>query len=226
MNRNQQSFELWEQGKKEEAIQLLLEEIEEHPAEADAYINLGSMFMMMEKYEDAATIFATASEKSPENTEVIYCFASLYYEQGQYEAAIKQYEKVIVLKPDQEALADANFMIGMSYQGMGDYNRALVYVMRAAELSPEVTDFNLAAGDILMSLEQFDQAKQYYDLAIQHEPEHQGAYFKRGLMAFILDEADSEVYFKKANELDPEMYQEQLKQLKEIESFIQAQSKK
>lgn len=72
------------------------------PGNAVVRQNIGRIFMARKQWKDAAGIFSRVLETMPRNAEVREERASCYVEMGQYALALKDYEFLLVLAPDDE----------------------------------------------------------------------------------------------------------------------------
>ncbi|WP_035053500.1 tetratricopeptide repeat protein [Carnobacterium pleistocenium] len=224
MDRNHEAFQLWEKGKFNEAIQLLIQEIDDNPANSDCYYNLATMFILGKKYEDAKAVLETAIEKYPENPIFVYAFGNLYYEIEDYTTALTYFKQVSQF--DETSLKkDAMVMIGQIYLALNQSKMALAYFLSAYEEDKLDKTLILLIGNTLMQLGTFEEAKKYFELSIEQSPQNDEAWFKRGVVGMALkEEVDSlKQYFDKAKELDPVKYEERTKQLQAIEVMMKNQ---
>ncbi|MEK6189458.1 MAG: tetratricopeptide repeat protein [Carnobacterium alterfunditum] len=224
MNRNHEAFQLWEKGEFNEAIQLLIEEINNDPANSDCYYNLANMFILGKKYEDAKAILETAIEKFPEDPIFIYAFGNLYYEIEDYSTALSYFNQVIKFN-ETRLKKDAMVMIGQNYLALNQSKKALVYFLSAYEEDKLDIALILLIGNTLMQLGSFKEAKMFFELGIEQAPQNDEAWFKCGVVGMALkEEVDSlKKYFDKAKELDPIKYEERTKQLQAIEVIMKDQ---
>lgn len=224
MNRNHEAFQLWEKGEFNKAIQLLMEEINDHPANSDSYYNLATMFILGKKYEDAKVILETAIEKYPEDPIFVYAFGNLYYEIENYQTSLEYFNQVIQFS-ETPLKKDAMVMIGQNFLALDQAKKALVYFLSAYEEDKLDMTVILFIGNTLMQLGSFKEAKQYFDISIDKAPQNDEAWFKRGVVGMALKEEQDSVdeYFNKAKELDPITYKERIEQLKAIEVMMKNQ---
>lgn len=224
MNRNHEAFQLWEKGEFNEAIQLLIEEINDNPANSDSYYNLATMFILGKKYEDAKAILETAIEKYPENSIFVYAFGNLYYEIEDYSTSLTYFNQVIQFT-ETPLKKDAMVMIGQNFLALNQSKKALAYFLSAYEEDPLDLTVILIIGNTLMETGSFNEAKHYFELSIEQAPKNDEAWFKRGVVGMALKEEDNSVkhYFDKAKELNPITYGKRLEQLQSIEAVMKTQ---
>ncbi len=224
MNRNHEAFQLWEKGEFNEAIQLLIEEINDNPTNSDSYYNLATMFILGKKYEDAKAILETAIEKYPENSIFVYAFGNLYYEIEDYSTSLTYFNQVIQFT-ETPLKKDAMVMIGQNFLALNQSKKALAYFLSAYEEDPSDITVILIIGNTLMQTGSFKEAKRYFELSIEQVPKNDEAWFKRGVVGMALKEDNHSVkqYFDKAKELNPITYGKRIEQLQSIEAVMKNQ---
>lgn len=125
-----------------------------------------------------------------------------YYDQGDYEMAITQFNIVIASQPDMgEAYNDR----GLAYFALGDTENAMTDFTKAIELLPNSASAHSNRGALYFYEGNYEQALADLDKAIELSPRLAKAYQNRGLM--YLDQGDYDkaiVDFSKAIELTPE----------------------
>ena len=224
MNRNHKAFQLWEQGKLNEAIRLLFEEIEEQTENSDSYCNLASILILAKKYEDAQAVLETALQKYPNHLELLYTFGNLYYSKTMPEKSLMYFEHVF--QAEETSLKnDAAIMIGQCSLMLENPKKALVYLLVAYSENPKDSLLLLLVGECFMQTGHFKEAKGYFEQAVAATPDNDEAWFKRGVIGMALNESTTTVesYFKTSHELNPEAHLKRLQQLQAIEKFIQLQ---
>ena len=224
MNRNHEAFQLWEKGEFNEAIQLLIEEINDNPANSDSYYNLATMFILGKKYEDAKAILETAIEKYPENSIFVYAFGNLYYEIEDYSTSLTYFNQVLQFT-ETSLKKDAMVMIGQNFLALNQSEKSLAYFLSAYEEDPSDITVILIIGNTLMQTGSFKEAKRYFELSIEQAPKNDEAWFKRGVVGMALKEDNHSVkqYFDKAKELNPITYGKRIEQLQSIEAVMKNQ---
>lgn len=224
MNRNHEAFQLWDRGKFNEAVQLLMEEINDNTKNSDSYYNLATMFILGKKYEDAKAILETAIEKYPDNPIFVYAFGNLYYETEDYSLSLAYFNQVIQFK-ETPLKKDAMVMVGQNHLALNQPKKALVYFLSAYEADKLDLTLILLIGNTLMQIGSFKEAKEYFELSIEQAPQNDEAWFKRGVVGMVLEEDASvfQPYFNKSKELNFSRYEERIKQLTAIESIVNNQ---
>src|SRR5215468_9510702 len=110
-----------------------------------------------------------------------YKRASGYYERGQYDRAIEDYNQAIRLNPNH---ANAFSNRGVAYGRKGDYDRAIENYDQAIRLNPKYINAFYNRGNAYRRKRDYDRAVQNYDQVIRLNPKHADAYSNRGLVRF------------------------------------------
>ena len=106
-----------------------------------------------------------------------YKRANGYYERGQYDRAIEDYNHVIGLNPNH---ANAFSNRGATYALRGEYDRAIENYDEAIRLNPKHADAFSNRGVAYARKGDYDRAVENYDEAIRLNPKHAAALYGRG----------------------------------------------
>ncbi|BCU52482.1 hypothetical protein JCM2421_12540 [Staphylococcus auricularis] len=199
----QQIYQLIKDGKVEEALQSLFDNIEANPKEVENYINAGILIAEAGEVEHAERFFQRAITLDPENGAIYYNLANVYYNEGRYNEAIKLYQQALQFNMEK---VDANYMIGMSFNQLGAFREAMPFLMTAAELEPNKdAEVQFQYGLVLCHLEMFEAAVKQLKLVLEIDKEHVDALYNLGLATYMLTEDTTEAmpYFKRAVDIDP-----------------------
>ncbi|WP_341776677.1 tetratricopeptide repeat protein [Staphylococcus simulans] len=202
--KQEEIYQLIKEGQFEAALKALFENIDAHPEDIENYINSGILLAEAGEVEKAEKFFQKALTIDPNNGAIYYNLANVYYNSESYNDAIKLYQQALQTGVDE---ADTNYMIGMSFNNLGDYKSALPFLMRAAELDQnQDEEIQFQYGLVLCHLELFDQAVKQLDIVLTINPKHTDALYNRGLAGYMFIEGINEAipYFEKAIEIDPE----------------------
>jgi len=125
-----------------------------------------------------------------------------YYDQGDYDMAITQFNITIASQPDMgEAYNDR----GLTYYAMGDTDKAMADFNKAIELQPNTAIPYSNRGGLYLFLGSHEQALADLDKAIELSPRLAKAYHNRGLTHLDLEHYDQAIAdFNQAIELTPE----------------------
>ncbi len=102
----------------------------------------------------------------------------LLFKQGQYQAAIDSFSKLIEIKPDN---ADAYKNRGVSYMKQEKFDQAIKDFQKAKELFPELKGLYSNLGVAWYYKKEYQKAINNYNIEIEMAPENPVAYFNRAL---------------------------------------------
>ena len=128
--------------------------------------------------------------------------AKVLIEQGRYQAAAAELEKVLGDEPDS---AEALFLASVAYEKVGDLPKALSDYRRAYEL--DETNFNavLAATEVLVAMDRTAEAARYLSGHIHKADNDPAAYELAGRLAMMQQAHErAATYYRRAYELDGE----------------------
>ena len=100
-----------------------------------------------------------------------------HFNKGDYDQAIKDYDKAIELKPN---YSDAYYNRGIAYDNKGNYDQAIKDYNKAIELNPNHTNAYNNRGLTYDKKGDYNQAIKDYSKAIELKPNYSDAYNNRG----------------------------------------------
>lgn len=208
----------------EQLISKLVAAIDQHPDKVQNYYDLGSLLTKLNSHEQAEELFMKALglfENDTKSTNLLkYGLGNLYYERGNYDEAIKEYNQI----ENPKLKADAYLMLAQSLVQKHDYKRSLAYGITAHDLRKQDPEINEVLGDAFLALGDFRQAKAYYDDILEHHPGRAETQFNRGLVAMVLGEEYHD-YLAQAKQLDPDYYARSEQKIADIEKTLQDSNK-
>ncbi len=139
---------------------------------------------------------------NPVDARMYYQIGNDYYERGDYEKAIENYNMAILLNP---IFSEAYFNRALSYYQLKNFERALTDYTKSAELDPNNPIIYNNRGDAYYRKQDFSSAIKDYDKAITLNSNYLKAFYNRGLSYASLEEYDKAVTdFAKVIELKPD----------------------
>ena len=108
-----------EEGKFHEAVKLLTES-KSYDDNANIRVNLAVAFLRLNEIDKALEEAKTAVNLNPKFARARYILGNIYFNQGNYEAALPELEKVLILAPD----FDAARALGLTYLHLKQIDRA------------------------------------------------------------------------------------------------------
>jgi tetratricopeptide (TPR) repeat protein len=156
---------------------------EETYLDAEGWFRLGEVLRKMGRFDKSQQVYAALFDQTTDESAkapIYYQIASVKYEQGEYEEAIKFYGKTIeiykkTLPPNHLRFANTYNNIGRVYFNMGDYLKALSSYEKALEIQKQSLPPNhpsLAAsynniGTVHRNLGDYPKALSSYEKALE-----------------------------------------------------------
>lgn len=145
---------------------------------------------------------AEARKPNPVDARMYYQIGNDYYERGDYEKAIENYNMAILLNP---IFSEAYFNRALSYYQLKNFDRSLTDYAKSADLDPNNPIIYNNRGDAYYRKQDFQGAIKDYDKAVTLNSNYLKAYYNRGLSYASLEEYDKAVTdFTKVIELKPD----------------------
>jgi serine/threonine-protein kinase len=159
------------------------------PDNANHYAVKGNILREFGELDPSLANHLQAVELDPQDPYLHLELGMTYMALEQIEQALEQYDHSLAIKDDDpwayELRSEALFRLG-------DIDRALADLERAAELDPQGRDFYTRAGEIfLYELDDPERALDYYNLAVERAPEDGWVYANRAEAADALGEPEA-----------------------------------
>ncbi len=139
--------------------------------------------------------------KGPTDARAYYEMGNEYYERGDYDKAIENYNMAILLNP---VFSEAYFNRALSYYQLKNYDKSIADYTEAAKLDPQNPMIYNNRGDAFYRKQDFRNAIKDYDKAISLNPNYLKAFYNRGLAHASLEEYEKAVEdFGKVIKIDP-----------------------
>ena len=176
--------------------------IDKDEKSADAYVNLGFIYLNKEDYDKAIKCFQKIIELEPENPEAYNNMGYVHEKMDMFDSAKKCYEKALELnKKDIEAIIN----IGHILELQGDYHSAVSQYKKAITIDPKAPSAHFCLAVLYDCHDMYDEALNEYTNIIQINPSHTKALYNLGRIYFQLGNyADALKNFQRVLELDPE----------------------
>ena len=155
------------------AQEVFPDEIKYEKQEVNIYLEQGA-------YEQAESKFRRLIELNPDEPKHYYNLSLILHNKGQYESSIELAKKAIEIDPD---FLDALYNVGTFY-----YYRALQYNQALTDMTPYQYTYEGQGKQIELTVKSyFEQAKPYFEKAIQLNPDELGAYENLNTINVLLD---------------------------------------
>ncbi len=131
-----------------------------------------------------------ARKPNPTDAKTYYSAGNDYYERGEYEKAIENYNMAILLNP---VFSEAYFNRALSYYQLKNFDKSVSDYTKAIELDPQNPIIYNNRGDAFYRKQDFQNAVKDYDKAISLNPNYLKAYYNRGLSYASIEEYEKAV---------------------------------
>ena len=111
-----------ETGEKQQALTLYQKMIEQDPAYAPAYINLGTLHFHLRQFNRAEELYRRATEIDPGYVLAFFDLGNVLDELGRPEESIAAYSEAVSLAPQ---YADAHYNLALAFERKGQFRPAL-----------------------------------------------------------------------------------------------------
>ncbi len=143
-----------------------------------------------------------ARKPNPTDAKTYYQLGNEYYEKGDYEKAIENYNMAVLLNP---VFSEAYFNRALSYYQLKNFEKSVADYTKAAELDPHNPFIYNNRGDAHYRMQDYNAAIKDYDKAVQLNTNYLKAYYNRGLSYASLEDYDKAIEdFNKVVELKPD----------------------
>lgn len=126
---------LGKQNQHKESIPSFKKALELDPSLTDAYLSLGISYFKIKSYDLALKELQNALRADPNNTSANFFAGLIYQEKGKHSKAIPYFEKS--MSGDKDFNQMALYNLGVSYDKMGDKEKARSSFNKAIELDPQ-----------------------------------------------------------------------------------------
>ncbi|MEM3361735.1 MAG: AAA family ATPase [Candidatus Anstonellaceae archaeon] len=142
------------------------------------------------------------SEIDPVDAKFYYEKGNELFEQGEYQKAIENYNKALLLNP---AFSECYFNKALCYYNLKDFDTSIEEYTKALEFDPENPVIYNNRGDAYYRKQEFQKAISDYDRAIALNKEYLKAYYNRGLAYACMEDYEKAVEdFSKVISINPE----------------------
>ncbi|HXA52066.1 MAG TPA: tetratricopeptide repeat protein [Candidatus Acidoferrum sp.] len=153
-----------------------------------------------EVWSDPVTLWADTAKKSPDKSRVRFQLGFAYYQQQRYDLAVPEFEKAASLgTSDYDLLVD----LGLAYDGLHQFPRALEKLNQAAALEPTAHVYS-QIGKVYAEQNRWKEAMDAFDRAQRLDPNFPATYAYKGLVHLATgDPAGAIPLFQQALAIDP-----------------------
>ena len=166
-----------QQGRHEEAADLVGRAVALRPDDAGLQLNLGNALKALGRLDGAIERFRNALTLAPEFPLAHYNLGNAYAQAGRHEDAAHAFERSLRLQPND---ASTYNNLGNALHALGRSEEAIAAFSRALSLRPGHAGAHNNLGMALAALGRTDQAIEHFRAALAAEPRYVAAYFNLG----------------------------------------------
>ena len=168
---------------------------------ADAFANMGFVYLTMQDFKGAVDCFSKAVELEPEKAEPYVNLGLAYERMERFGSAKQMYKKALTLQP--EAI-DAVIRLARIADIEGDYYGAEKGYRRAIEIAPSSADTHFLLAVLYDDYDMFDEAMAEYGIALEIDPGHLRAALNLGILnAQLGDHRSAIALIKRVVDMNP-----------------------
>lgn len=212
---DQKIAQLYDEGKVEQAIHLLIKKIDQHPQQVANYLQLSTYLIEQGSLDQAQKLLEQAQHLVKEPQELNYNLAVCYYMQGDFDKALALLDQI----PNDDLTL---YQKALTYLKLGQGQKALAYALTIKKIDERIQEL---LGDIWLSLGENQQAQQMY-LAIPDNKKNAKVYFLLGVTTLEKDSDQAQKYFAQAKQMDAKYYQQAMNQYASIMKMLNDKEKK
>ncbi len=146
-------------GEYEEAEKCYREVLRLNPEAPTNYVNLGFLYMKMERIEEAIKTLEEGKKRHSRSLLILSRLIGFYLRAGRLEEAREACLETLKLEP---GYFDALFLAGSISAKKGDFNQALSFYEKASEIEPENKVLKMRRAFTLAALKRYDEAIKIY----------------------------------------------------------------
>ena len=163
------------QGKASEAKAAFDELLKQYPNEADLQLFLGMALLRLRDPQAAVLAIKKSIAIDPNHVEARTLLGYVELEiRGDVDAAIREYQNVIELKPDR---AEAYSNLAVAQKKKGDLEPAILSLNKALELKPGLASALTTRGGIFAEQYKWTEARRDFEAALKLNPNDDGALY-------------------------------------------------
>lgn len=144
-----------------EAEQLFLRALNAKPTLLGAFVNLGQLYLDLQKADRALWAFTEASKLAPDSAEINFNLASLYEGKSEYGRALEYLGKI----PSSQMSPDHLYLLIKSHLGLGNTREALVLAAPLKQRGTVPADMAASFAALFAEHKLFDEAIQILEVA-------------------------------------------------------------
>ena len=158
------------------SINLFTDLVKKYPNQAHAHFILAKNLIDIPDLNAALASISRSIELDPKMSESYFYRGNIYYGQGNYADALKDYLKAVELNPN---YSEAYYNIGVTYNTTNKFQESIEPLTKAINITPNEYMYQTRASSFF-NLHRLQEAADDYTKAIAINPKLGQAYFNRG----------------------------------------------
>jgi len=212
---NKKIAKLYDAGKTDRAIHLLIKQIDAHPKNVDNYLQLSTYLLEQGSPDQATKLLEEAKHLVAKPRDLDYNLAVCYYMQGDFDKALNLLDQI----PNDDLVL---YQKALVYLKLGKKRKALAFALTVKQVDNRVREL---LGDIWLSLGDMEQAKTNFT-QIPEEERSAKVNFLLGVTLFADNRDRAEKYFARSKKMDKKYYQTAKNQYASILKMLSGKGKK
>ncbi len=167
------------------AINAYKKVIEADPSRAELYFEIGNIYLKTQKFQDAIQSYQKAIQLNITKKEAYLYIGNAYEQQKDFANAATSYERYLLLLPADPG--PAQFELGMCYNELGQYDKAILALEDAVKSRPQEQPYNYQLALTYQKAKQYEKAEQTYRNLVALSPQDALNYYS--MIIRMYDEA-------------------------------------
>ena len=204
---------LYDAGKVDDAIHLLIKKINNHPKNIENYLQLSTYLIEQNSADQALELLEKARGLVDQPEAFTYNIAVCYYMQGDFAKSLALLNSI----PDDE---ETMYQKSLIFMKLGQYQKALAYALTLKNQDERTLEL---IGDIWLSLGDLKSANQTYSKILKDQ-RNVKVNFLLGLTLFDTNPDKAEKYFKVSKKQNPKYFAQAQKQYNAVAKLIRGKN--
>lgn len=149
-----------------------------HPAHPRVLMRLGTLRLMQQRLDEAATLYHRGLALDPANADWAYNLALVRDSRGDSDGAMRLYRSALLLQPGHR---DAHFNLATDLHEIDELDDAIDHYRAADAIEPGHRDVLTGLGLSLLELDRLDEACECFERILEHHPGYPEARLYRGM---------------------------------------------
>ncbi len=177
-------------GREDDALSQVNQILLEQPYRTDALRLMAIINFRLDRLDAARADFEDLLASGNYRMDALHYLGRIADQRGEQDEAVRYYSQVT---SGSNAVLSQSRAAGILAQ-QGEYERALQYLDRFAELNPNyAVDMVRVKAQVLASVERYEEALEQYDMAVAYRPDVEGLYLGRAELLLRMDRLDDAI---------------------------------